>query len=474
MDPVTAVRESSNILSAVLGWVRGWRRRPKFDVTARVGTHPFTLRDGTGRILSERSASFVWLDVRNQATSAHSDAHGVLAHLWIVDDAGRELLTLRARWRKSPLPTSAPGGAINDRITIGSGLTEQLDALWKFPEETTAYALNSESIEREPATWQDQRYALPPGHYSVKVKVEGTNGPATVATFRCINPGVGPLTVDPKPTASVELDDLAAAADLLMKLSAAVPTPLDGMDADVLMFAVIGARARSLYSNFLHATTSPTTVGAAVAITPLIELAILAKWLSIEPELHRILWFGESDANDLRQIASITAQVTLRGSELPQYQPSEIQAKELARDEARLRLAAANRDYGDRLIPTLSQMVEEVETALPGFKIAMRDAYDLAYMAFSPWQDTAASTFKRTAEATATGGWRFKGDGTPYHDEDVKAIGAAMFAFLLETVLLGTQSGQPGVVRAVRDFVVLHWVRSDRLQTAERASTAPR
>ena len=114
-------------------------------------------------------------------------------------------------------------------------------------------------------------------------------------------------------------------------------------------------------------------------------------------------------------------------------------------------------------MPTLAQMVEEVEAATPGYKVAMRDAYDLAYRVFSPWQHTEASTFKSTAEVINAGGWKFDKDRSPFNPEDLKAMATAMYAFALETVLLGTRTGQPQIVRAVRDYVTVHWVRSDRV-----------
>lgn len=416
--------------------------------------------DGT---LSERPAEFIWLNVRNRATSAHSDAAGVLGHLWVYDDAGHEVFTLRARWRATPTPSQVAPGTITDRLTIGSGLTEQLDAVWKHPDEAIAFGLNTEAITREPQTWQDRRLALPPGHYRLKVKVEGTNGPPAEATFGLVNPGVGSLTVDAAPTAAVQLDDLTEASDVLAKLAADIPTPRDDMDQDVLLFALIGFRARTLYGNFLHATTSPTNLGPVLAIAPLVELAILVKWLALDPDLHRVLWFSESDATELIQIDVITTHLQFRGNTPTPGDPTQLELKEQGREEGRARLAAAGRDYGERLMPTLAQMVEEVEAATPGYKVAMRDAYDLAYRVFNPWQHTEASTFKSTAEVLDAGGWKFDKDHAPFNPEDLKAMAAAMYAFALETVLAGTKTGQPQIVRAVRDFVTVHWVRPDRI-----------
>lgn len=41
-----------------------------------------------------------------------------------------------------------------------------------------------------------------------------------------------------------------------------------------------------------------------------------------------------------------------------------------------------------------------------------------------------------------------------------------MYAYVLETILTSTKTGEPLVARAVRDFVTVHWVRSDRVKAA--------
>jgi hypothetical protein len=111
-------------------------------------------------------------------------------------------------------------------------------------------------------------------------------------------------------------------------------------------------------------------------------------------------------------------------------------------------------------------MVEEVESAAPGHRIAMRDAYELAYRTFSPWEHTDASSFKSTAERSDGEVWTYLGDRTPFHAEDLRAIATSMYAYALETVLTSVKTGEPQMARAVRDFVTVHWVRSDRVKAA--------
>lgn len=265
----------------------------------------------------------------------------------------------------------------------------------------------------------------------------------------------------------LDLDDLGMAAAVLAKLAADVPVPSYDLGDDLLPFALLGDRAWSLFRNFIHAADSPAALGPVLAIRPLIELSILAKWLSLDPDLHRVLWLAESDATELRHAELMSAHVRARGSNLdPPRDTAQQAAKEQFRDEARARLKAAGRNYGTRLMPSVARMVEEVEKAVPGHRIAVRDAYELAYRTFSPWEHTDASSFKSTAERSEGDSWVYRGDRTPFHPEDLRAIATSAYAYALETILTSTKTGEPQVARAVRDFVTVDWVRSDRVKAA--------
>jgi hypothetical protein len=277
----------------------------------------------------------------------------------------------------------------------------------------------------------------------------------------------GTLAIVADETELLDLDDLGMAAAVLAKLAADVPVPSHDLEDDVLPFALLGDRAWSLFRNFIHAADSPAALGPVLAIRPLIELSILVKWLSIDPDLHRVLWLAESDATELRHAELMSAHLRARGNNPePPRDPGQQAEKRRFRDEARARLKAAGRNYGTRLMPSVVRMVEEVERAVPGHQIAVRDAYELAYRTFSPWEHTDASSFKSTAERSDGDSWTYLGDRTPFHLEDLRAIATSMYAYVLETILTSTKTGEPLVARAVRDFVTVHWVRSDRVKAA--------
>jgi hypothetical protein len=264
--------------------------------------------------------------------------------------------------------------------------------------------------------------------------------------------------------AAIELGDLTMAGQVLFALAKDIPTPDPDNVPEVSYLALLGIRAVSLYENYLHSRSSPAPLGRLIAIRPLVELAILTKWISLDPTFHGELWMADSEAAELTQIKHVTDHLKNRGNHPQQPDTEGIARKEALRDEAKAKLKAASRNYGNRLIPTVIRMVEEVEKEVPGHKIAMRDAYELAYRTFSPWEHTDASSYKASAERSDIDDFTFLGDRSPFHSEDIDAIATSMFAYVLESVLTGAQIGDPKMARFVRDFVTQHWVRSDRVQ----------
>lgn len=258
--------------------------------------------------------------------------------------------------------------------------------------------------------------------------------------------------------------DLASA--FLERLAEDIPTPTPDLEDRDITFAILGERAKSLYANFQHSLSSPAALGPLLAIRPLVELAILIKWISLDAAFHGFLWFADSEASELTHFDAIHKHSKTRGSPDPNVDPRHRTSKEVIRTEALSRLEAAGRDYGKhRILPSVIRMVEEVEKGIPGHKIAMRDAYEYAYRTLSPWEHTNASSFKATAERTTPGSWNWLGDRSAFHIEDIQAIAASMYAYVLEVIFsqLGS-AANANLARTIRDYVVLHWVRSDRVR----------
>lgn len=245
-----------------------------------------------------------------------------------------------------------------------------------------------------------------------------------------------------------------------------LPVPDPGEDTAQTAMALLGQRAKSLYANFQHSLGSPAEIGPVLAVRPLVELVILAKWITLDPDLHMLLYVADSDAAELAHMDDVREHANDRGSSIPDDPKDLTPLKEATRDAAFAKLKMLGRNYGkNRILPNLRRMANEVISREPGHKIVMNDAYVYAYKTFSPWEHTEASSFKATANETGPDEWEWIGDKSPWHPEDIEAIATAMYAYVLETVFAAIGDGEDALfARKLRDFLFLKFVRSDRVQ----------
>lgn len=263
-----------------------------------------------------------------------------------------------------------------------------------------------------------------------------------------------------------ELTTLQLVRVFIDRLAEDLPTPGTGMDNGALAMTLLGQRAKSLYANFHYSLGSPVEFAPVLAVRPLIELVILAKWMTLDLLLHPFLYLADSDASELSHMADVTVHAKARGQTIPDAVTNETATKEATRDAARAKLKELGKNYGkDAIMPNVRRMAAEVSSKIPGHKTVMDDSYIYGYKTFSPWEHTEASSFKSTARETAPGQWEWLGDKSPWHPEDVEAIASSMFAYVLETVFATLNDEEKALMaRQLRDHIIANHVRSDAVQ----------
>lgn len=262
-----------------------------------------------------------------------------------------------------------------------------------------------------------------------------------------------------------ELTTLELVRLYLERLAEDIPEP-DHRGGTLAAMALLGQRAKSLYANFHYSLGSPADFAPVLAVRPLVELVILTKWISLDPELHTFLHVADSDASEMSHLTAIREHAKARGSGIAVNPNDPTPTMKANRDAALAKLKELGRNYGEgNILPNVRRMAAEVSNKVPGHKVVIDDAYIYAYKTFSPWEHTEASSFKATGKETAPGEWKWIGDKSPFHPEDIEALAAAMYAYVLETVFATV--GEPTLAvyaRMGRAHIITNYVRSDRVQ----------
>jgi hypothetical protein len=252
----------------------------------------------------------------------------------------------------------------------------------------------------------------------------------------------------------------------LLKLGDAIGDPTKAAPGQVVLF-LLGHRATSLYRNFVHSLDGPADIGPILAIRPLVEMAILAKWVSLDPPLHGELWFGHSDARDVTAMQESERHLQIRSKSGldPQVILDDLRKRAASRDEAAERARVAGKNYGGKPMPPLDRLVLEVERADPGHRVAIRQAYDLAYRAMSPWTHSEATSFKSTASG-APGAVTYHGDVSPFLPEMIHVMAGMLFAYVLEVVGAAAGDGSDKDAREWRAMLTIYPMKANEAAPA--------
>jgi hypothetical protein len=174
----------------------------------------------------------------------------------------------------------------------------------------------------------------------------------------------------------LEADALDIAEVILLRFGDRIPDPTQ-QDSHARLYAcLLGIRAKSLYTNFLHSLSSPAAIAPTLAIPPLVEAVILSKWISLDPTLHGELWFAQSEDRDITAIREMEKHlgISVRGDVSAETVTESVDQKAAWRDEAVARGKAAGKNYGDKPMPTSlgSSLRSKKRTPVTGWPCARR------------------------------------------------------------------------------------------------------
>jgi hypothetical protein len=247
--------------------------------------------------------------------------------------------------------------------------------------------------------------------------------------------------------------DTEAAEKQLLGLARRVQGANHARDEAELLIYLLTNRAVSLYHGFLHAMGGPSTSTPIIDARSLVELAIRLKWVTLDPPVNAILYYGSSEDADLKAIRALEqnlgfvppAPLDAATVEVMKAQKAEI------RDDAKALAVARGRRYGTRVMPDVEGMVREVESQDPAFATAMRQAYDDIYRAFSAWTHSEVMSFKHFVRENGDGTATYLGDGWGIAPEHVRVVAASTFALVLEVVGSGRDEKLAREARAARE-----------------------
>ena len=192
---------------------------------------------------------------------------------------------------------------------------------------------------------------------------------------------------------SKTLVDLALAEAGLDELASRLPNPVGQPDLMAVVGAAFGSRARDLYAGFLYAIDGPSVIAPLVLARPLIELAILLRWIRDDVEPRHDLWQAHSAEMEAKAIRQAAAHLPRPVGD--PYHIDELGAVLAEKDVfAAAGRKRANRLGTERALPGLTEMIQSVEKRSEAEGHALGQAYDIAFRFVSPATHSDDSSFR--------------------------------------------------------------------------------
>jgi hypothetical protein len=235
----------------------------------------------------------------------------------------------------------------------------------------------------------------------------------------------------PSPVSAKTLADLALAEIGLDELASRLPNPVGTPNLTALAGALFGSRCRDLYAGFLHACEGPSAIAPLVLARPLIELAILVRWIRDDAEHRFELWQAHSadmDTKAMRQVAEHLPRPVGDPFHIDQFSTLLAEKDSMAAKARK----EANRESQDRVLPGLTDMIQAIAKQSKADAYALWQGYDLAFRSISPATHSDESSFRMGLIQRADGSADYVERPTVERDA-LRLIVASCVAYTIES-----------------------------------------
>jgi len=227
------------------------------------------------------------------------------------------------------------------------------------------------------------------------------------------------------------IDDINTAEVILDDFASRVPGPDATDGAAGVIAGLFAPRTRDTFAGFVHAVRGPSLVAPVILVRPLIEGAILVRWMEEDPEARYALWQAHSesmDASAIRQLQERRPQPAGDPFSEAALAPM-LSSKDGIVTAAR---AASGCVKPDRVLPGLVEMIDAIIKKHPDERDALDQAYQLGFRGVSGSTHNDAQSFKTSLVDQPDGSVAFV-PAAPVDPVLVRLIACACVAYTIES-----------------------------------------
>jgi hypothetical protein len=222
------------------------------------------------------------------------------------------------------------------------------------------------------------------------------------------------------------------------RLVRALDVPIDGLPGAAAAAVGLGMRAGDLYESIRHAGSADGTA-ATILVRPIVEIAIVIRWIERDPNTRVRLWLAEDDRQRLLLEERVVEMHRRRGATLgPVLDPPIRAAIQREIDQVR---ALTSRRRGP-LLPSLEEMMADAAPDL-------WEAYEVAFRATSPAVHSAPRSMTNDRLEHRPDGMHLV-PGTAWDPRSTEELATAVLCAVIEAVSRLARLPHEAVAREIR------------------------
>lgn len=184
-------------------------------------------------------------------------------------------------------------------------------------------------------------------------------------------------------TSAAFLAALAYSEDRIGALVGGLDRPVDAFAQPCVLALSIARQAGAVHRDLIALCAANRTTSALILLRPIVEAAILVRWLEVDPQLHTDMYLAEDDRSRLSAAPAITEFRRRREipSSGPVFDPADAvrMRSEVERTKAKAIAAGRITKKSNRVLPLILDM------AMATADTAIWEAYEIIYRVASPW-----------------------------------------------------------------------------------------
>lgn len=248
------------------------------------------------------------------------------------------------------------------------------------------------------------------------------------------------------------VDALSYAEERIQALVASLDRPIEGLAQPGALTLGIARQAGAVHRDLITLCASNRLTSPVILVRPIVEAAILVRWIEVDPQPHTDMYFAEDDRQRLSSVPAFVEFRRRRGTPMsgPVFSPDvEAEMRKGVTDVKAAAIAAGKiTKKSNRVLPLIQDMAKATGDS------AIWEGYQVIYRVASPWTHFGGRAMSHYEPETRSDGTHLV-PAPPYDGLAIRGLTAPTMLVLLGSVSRICGLGIEREARILQDTIAM-------------------